>query len=87
MNKKELHWCIGWLGVAFGLLVAPMQLIKIVQTGEVGDISLFTYLFLCLAMVCYLVEAIRIKSPVFITAQAVNLVVNSAVLVLLVILS
>jgi uncharacterized protein with PQ loop repeat len=47
MNKKELHRCIGWLGVAFGLLVAPMQLIKIVQTGEVGGISLFTLPVFC----------------------------------------
>ncbi len=71
---------IGWLGVVFGLLVAPPQLYKIITTGNVQDISLYTYIFLVLAMICYLVEAIRIKSKVFITAQSINLITNGVIL-------
>ena len=60
---------IGWLGVVFGLMVAPPQLYKIITTGNVQDISLYTYIFLVLAMVCYLVEAIRIKSKALLFVQ------------------
>ena len=79
------YW-IGWVGVVFGLLVAPPQLYKIITTGGVNDISVWTYTFLCCALVCYLIHAIHIKSKVFITAQSLNLVVNSMVLACLIIL-
>jgi len=74
---------IGWLGVAFGLLVAPPQLWKILKTGKTEGISLPTYIFLTLALICYLIHAICIKDAVFITAQSVNLVTNSIILYLL----
>lgn len=74
---------IGWLGVSFGLLVAPAQLWKILKTGKVNGISKMTYIFLCLALVCYLVHAINIRDAVFITAQSINIIVNFVVLVLL----
>lgn len=76
----QMSKLIGWIGVAFGLLVAPPQLYKIITTGNVNDISLYTYIFLVLAMVCYLIEAIRIKSKVFITAQSINLITNGIIL-------
>ena len=72
--------CVGWLGVAFGLCVAPPQLIKIVKTGKTGAISLPTYISLCCALLCYLIYAIYIKDAVFITAQSINLVTNSVIL-------
>ena len=75
MNRK-----IGWLGVGFGFLVGPTQLIRILQTGEITGISLVTYVFLVLALACYLFEAIRIRSKVFITAQSINLVTNTIIL-------
>lgn len=77
---------IGWLGILFGLMVAPVQLIKIWKTGIVDGIALWTYIFLCLAMVCYLLEGIRIKSKVFITANSINLVVNIGILLAIIIL-
>jgi len=75
---------IGWLGVALGILVGPPQLYKIIKTKRVDGISIMTYLFLCLALICYLIHAIEIRSPVFVTAQSINLVVNSVILILLV---
>lgn len=78
-----IYW-IGWLGVAFGLLVAPPQLLKIIKTGKTDGISLITYTALCMALMCYLLYAICIKDPVFITAQSINLSVNGAILVLLI---
>ena len=75
---------IGWLGVAFGLFVAPPQLYKILKTGKTEGISLATYTFLALALVCYLIHAILIQDAVFIVAQSVNLVTNSVILWLLV---
>ena len=79
MNKA-----VGWFGVCFGLFVAPCQLVKILATGITDGISLPTYIFLCLALICYLYEAIRIKSKVFITAQAVNLASNLIILALII---
>ena len=75
---------IGWLGVLFGLAVAPPQLLRIVMTGQTEAISVVTYTFLLLAMTCYLLHAIHIKSKVFITAQAINLGVNFAILMYLI---
>ena len=75
---------VGWLGVAFGLLVAPPQLIKIIKNHNTQGISILTYTALVLALTCYLVHAVYIHSPVFIAAQAINLVTNSAIWVLLI---
>lgn len=77
---------IGWVGVTFGLLVAPPQLIKIWQTGTVEGISVVTYTFLFLALTCYLYHAIHIKSKVFVVAQSLNLVSNGVILVLLILM-
>ena len=74
---------VGWLGVLFGFLVAPPQLYKIIATGQTQAISLVTYIFLMLAMTCYLIHAIHIRSKVFIAAQAINLTVNGIILALL----
>jgi len=81
----KFGYLIGWIGVCFGLLVAPPQLLKIIQTGQTEAISTITYSFLCLALVCYLIHAIHIKAKVFITAQSINLLVNVAILVYLII--
>ena len=74
---------IGWLGVGFGLLVAPPQLWKILKSGRIDGISVHTYLFLCCALVCYLIYAIIIKDAVFITAQSLNLTTNTVILIIL----
>lgn len=75
---------VGIMGICLGFLVAPPQLVKIIRTGKVDGISLMTYIFLCLALICYLLHAIYIKSPVFIVAQSINLISNSIILWLLI---
>lgn len=80
----DCGYVVGWLGIAFGVAVPLPQLKKIITTRSMKDVSISTYIFLCIAMVCYLSHAIYIKSPVFITAQTVNLTTNSIVLFLLV---
>ena len=74
---------VGWLGVATGFLVAPPQLLKIIRTKSVDGISTLTYISLVTALIFYLLHAIYIRSPVFITAQSINLVTNGAILILL----
>ena len=76
------YW-IGWIGVAFGLMVAPPQLYKILKYRKIDGISLWTYVFLCCALVCYLTHAIFIGSMVFIVAQSINLVTNTTILIYL----
>ena len=75
---------VGWSGVLFGLAVAPPQLVRIIITGQTEAISMVTYTFLILAMICYLLHAIHIKAPVFIVAQSINLVVNFTILMYLI---
>ena len=77
------YW-VGWVGVAFGLLVPIPQLLKIIKTRRLNDISLGTYIFLFLALSCYLVHAIYINSAVFMVAQSINLTTNTAILIFLV---
>lgn len=77
------HW-IGYLGIVFGLLVAPPQLIRIIRTRKVKDVSLYTYIFLVCAVSCYLYNAIYIGSLAFTITNGVALIVNSAVLILLI---
>ena len=80
MKNKKFGFWIGWLGVAFVMLVSPAQLYKILSTGVTEGISIFTYLFLTLGIACYLIHAIHIKSIVFTVAQAVNLIPTAWIL-------
>lgn len=80
----DFGYLIGWIGVGFGLCVAPPQLLKIIRTGNIDGISVVTYTFLSLALLCYLFHAIYIGSVVFIVAQSVNLVTNGVILALLI---
>jgi len=75
VNKK-----IGWLGVFFALFVNPAQLIRIWQTGETTGISPITYTFLTLALICYLYEAIRIKSKVFMASHLIGVTTSTIIL-------
>lgn len=72
------YW-IGWVGVALGLCVPVPQLMKIIRTGEMSNISFGTYSFLIGCMACYLIHAIYIKSPVFMVAQSINLTTNMTI--------
>ena len=76
----DAGYLIGWIGLGFGVCVAPPQLRKIIKSGKVDGISFHTYLFLTLALSCYLAHALYINSIVFTVAQASNLVINSIIL-------
>ena len=76
----ELGNLVGWLGVLFGLFVAPPQLLKIIKMKQCNGISRLTYSALVTALTFYLLHAIYIKSVVFITAQSINLLTNIVIL-------
>ncbi len=78
----EIGNVIGYIGVVLGLAVPVPQLLKLARTGSSG-VSLGTYVFLCLALVCYLIHAIYIGSPVFTLAQSINLTTNTVILAVL----
>ena len=75
---------IGWLGVLFGLFVAPSQLWKIWRSKEVRGISKTTYIMLLATMLCMLVHAIDINDLIFTITYGINLIVNGAVFVLMI---
>ena len=74
---------IGWIGVICGLMVAPAQYIRICRTREVAAISYMTYCALVVCITCYLIHAIDIRDPIFITAQCLNLSVNARIWLIL----
>ena len=76
------YW-IGWVGVAFGICVPLPQIYKMFKTRSTQDVSIGTYIFLCCALICYLIHAIHIGAIVFIVAQSINLITNSTILVYL----
>ena len=76
----ELGNIVGWLGVLFGLFVAPPQLIKIIKMKHCNGVSKLTYIALVITLTFYLLHAIYIKSIVFIMAQSINLLTNSTIL-------
>ena len=75
---------IGWFGVCIGIVVPLPQLVHIFKTGNVENVSIWTYALLVIAMICYLFHAINISDPVFITAQSINILTNGTVLVYLI---
>jgi uncharacterized protein with PQ loop repeat len=78
----ELGNLVGWVGLGFGVCVPLPQLYQMIR-HKAFHVSLWTYILLFIAIACYLWHAIFIRDPVFITAQAVNLLTNGAVLFLL----
>ena len=71
---------IGWFAVFFGVMVPLPQLYRMIKTGKSKDVSMLTYVFLCIAMTGYLILAISIGEWVFIVAQSLNLITNSVIL-------
>lgn len=80
----EFGYAIGFVGLAFGVCVPIPQIIKIVKTKSLNDISVGTYVLLVFCLSCYLIHAIYIESIVFTCAQAFNLCTNGIILLLLV---
>jgi len=74
---------IGFIGLGFGLLVAPPQIIKILKTKNATNISKHTYIFLCITIICYFIHALAIKDLVFSLSNGINLLVNGFVLSLI----
>lgn len=79
----DLGFAIGWVGLAFGVCIPIPQLIKIYKTRGLQDVSLGTYTFLVLALICYTIHAIYIESIIFTITQSVNLTTNSIIFILL----
>ena len=71
---------IGWIAVFFGVMVPIPQLYRMIKTGKSKDVSMMTYVFLCIAMTGYLILAISIREWVFIAAQSLNLTTNGVIL-------
>jgi len=78
----ELGNLVGWVGLGFGICVPLPQLYQMIR-HKTYHVSMLTYVLLVLAMTCYAIHAYTIKSPVFFTAQFVNLITNGAVLFIL----
>lgn len=73
----------GWLGVLL-LAFAPLpQLRRLFKTGQGKDVAIGTYVCVVAGVICYLIHAIIIKDTVFITSNAVNLALNSTILIML----
>ena len=79
----EITILIGFIGLALGLCVNPLQIIKILKTKNVNGISKGTYYTLTGVMICYLVRAIAINELVFIISNALGIISCTITLILL----
>ncbi len=75
---------VGSIGLILSFLVAPPQLIKIMRTKNVKGISKWTYIILCMVMLCYLIRSIAIVEWIFILSNGINILFNIWVLILIV---
>ena len=80
----DFGYVVGFIGIGLGVCVPIPQLLKIRRTGVIDGIAVKTYIFLCFALVSYLIHAIYIESLIFTIAQSVNLATNSVILGMLV---
>lgn len=72
-----------WIGVALGQTVPLFQIYKMIKTGK-SVISLWTYVFLVAALVCYFWHALLISDIGFSVAHGLALVTNGSILIMLV---
>ena len=80
----ELGFLIGWLGALFIVCVAPPQLLKILRSKKTEGVSLWTYIFLVAAVICYTIHAIHIGAVVFIVTNGFGVLVNGTILIFLI---
>jgi len=78
-SVKTLEYLTGQKGWG----IHGCELMKIMRTKQVSGISMITYVFLDLAILCYFIHAIEIGDPPFMVANGLNLTVNVAISVLL----
>ncbi len=74
---------VGFIGLGFGLLVAPPQIIKLLKTKDSKGVSKLTYSFLVITILCYLIHAVGIGDLVFMLSNGINLFINSVALILI----
>ena len=82
-----MNWIInnsGWIGIAIGQCVPWFQIYKILKSKKSGDVSVWTYIFLDIALIFYLIHAIDISDLPFITAQSLALFSNCLALWLII---
>lgn len=79
----DYGYLAGYIGILFGLLVAPFQLLKLLKTKSSKDISIGTYICLDTAVFLYTLHAISIHSIVFIISNSLSFLINSFILFLL----
>lgn len=76
----ELTSIIGYIGFFFGVLVSVPQVIKSYRAKSTKGVSSLTYIFLLIAVCCYLVRAIAIKEWVFIFSNSFQIVITLTML-------
>jgi len=74
----------GWIGIIFGQFVPWFQIHKIYKSKRSKDVSVWTYIFLDIALIFYLIHAIDISDPAFIVAQSLALFSNCLALFLII---
>ena len=74
---------IGSLGILFGLLVNPFQIVKTIKNKSAKGISKWTYITLTAALICYLIRAIAIMEWVFIISNCAGLISSLFMLILI----
>ena len=73
---------VGVIGLCFAMMVSLPQLHKIISTGRF-DVSRLSYTFLVLSLLFYICHAVLIGDGISVVSRGMNLVTNSAILILI----
>lgn len=73
----------GWLGIIFAQAVVWPQLYKTWRSKDVKSISLFTYIFLVIAVLLYFLHALVIGDLVFMLTNGLSFLTNGFLLYLI----
>ena len=63
---------LGWIGVTLSFSSTYPQIYKVFKNKSSENISVHTYILIFIAVLCYIVRAVRIGATIFIVSNCLN---------------
>jgi len=68
----DITQILGWIGVALSFSSTYPQIYKIMKNKSAENVSVHTYVLIFIAVLCYIVRAVRIGATIFIVSNSLN---------------
>lgn len=63
---------LGWIGVTLSFSSTYPQIYKVLKNKSAENVSVHTYILIFIAVLCYIVRAVRIGATIFIVSNSLN---------------